>query len=68
MLGKMVIKLIRVYQRYAPTSMRASCRFAPTCSEYTIQAIEKKGALVGSVAGIKRIIRCRPPNGGEDLP
>lgn len=36
------------------------CRFEPTCSEYTYQAIEKYGVVKGSVLGLKRIIRCHP--------
>lgn len=39
---------------------RAACRFVPTCSEYTRQAIEKYGAFRGTWLGIKRISRCRP--------
>jgi putative membrane protein insertion efficiency factor len=36
------------------------CRFYPTCSEYFVEAIEKKGAINGSILGIKRICRCHP--------
>ena len=44
-----------------------SCRFYPTCSEYTKQAIEKYGVLKGGWLGIKRICRCHPANeGGYD--
>ncbi len=38
----------------------ANCRFYPTCSAYTIQAIEKYGVLKGSWLGLKRICRCHP--------
>lgn len=45
----------------------AGCRFTPTCSRYTYEAIEKYGALKGSYLGIKRIIRCNPlSKGGFD--
>lgn len=43
------------------------CRFHPTCSEYAIEAIEKYGALKGSIMAAKRILRCNPFNkGGYD--
>ncbi len=43
------------------------CRFYPTCSEYTCQAVKKYGAIGGLYKGIKRIIRCHPFNkGGYD--
>jgi uncharacterized protein len=43
------------------------CRFIPTCSEYTYQAVEKYGSLKGLFLGLKRIIRCHPWNqGGYD--
>lgn len=43
------------------------CRFSPTCSEYTYQAIKKYGAAKGTVLGLKRVIRCGPwSKGGYD--
>ena len=42
---------------------RNACRFTPTCSEYTKQAIEKHGIFRGTIMGIKRISRCRPGGG-----
>jgi len=43
------------------------CRFTPTCSEYTYQAIDKYGIIKGSFLGLKRIVRCHPWNkGGYD--
>lgn len=45
----------------------AGCRFTPTCSRYTYEAIEKYGALKGSYLGFKRIMRCNPwSKGGFD--
>ena len=66
MLKKIVICLIRIYQKissYTPPR----CRFYPTCSEYTKQAIEKYGAVKGTILGIHRILRCNPfSKGGYD--
>ena len=42
---------------------RAACRFTPTCSEYTRQAILKYGLFRGTFMGLKRISRCRPGGG-----
>ncbi len=42
----------------------SSCRFYPTCSTYTLDAIEKYGAFKGGYIGIKRILRCHPFNKG----
>lgn len=63
---KILIKLIKLYQRI-PGKFHDNCIFYPTCSNYTIQAIEKYGFLKGSFLGLKRIIRCNPFNkGGYD--
>lgn len=62
---KFAIFLIKIYQiLISPlTGGRATCRFIPTCSEYTKQAITKHGTLRGIWLGIKRISRCRPGGG-----
>jgi putative membrane protein insertion efficiency factor len=58
---------IRVYQMTLSHMLPPSCRFYPSCSEYTLQAIAKYGALKGSWLGVKRISRCHPFNpGGYD--
>lgn len=59
--------LIRGYQRFISPIFPPSCRFYPSCSEYSYQAIEKYGALRGGWMGIRRISRCHPWNpGGYD--
>lgn len=63
-----VIWIVKVYQRYAPAKVRLSCRFEPTCSQYMLVAIDKYGIVKGVVKGIRRLLRCHPPNGGEDYP
>lgn len=63
---KALIKIIRAYQKI-PGSWHFACKFKPTCSEYAIQAIEKYGALKGSLLAIWRILRCNPiSKGGYD--
>lgn len=57
----------RIYQPISRHLLPKSCRFTPTCSEYTAQAIEKYGFFRGSWKGICRICRCNPWRpGGED--
>jgi len=52
--------LIRCYQRYVSPYLPPRCRFYPTCSEYTYQAIERFGLLRGLYLGTGRILRCHP--------
>lgn len=65
---RMIIFSIRVYQRYAPDSIRLKCRFEPSCSEYMIQSIQKYGLIKGLVRGMKRLSRCNIDGGGYDYP
>jgi len=60
MLTKAVIGLLGIYQRYMRMALPLSCRFRPTCSEYTKQGITKYGLFWGSAKGIKRILGCHP--------
>lgn len=61
---------VRFYQRFISPGLPPSCRFYPTCSEYTLQAIAKYGALKGTWLGIKRVGRCHPfhPGGYDPVP
>ncbi len=73
---KMILRAIRLYQKtsffhgvIARTLFLTDsvCRFKPTCSEYTYQAIEEYGVLSGLILGLKRILRCHPwSKGGYD--
>lgn len=59
--------LIRCYQICLSPYFGQQCRFTPTCSEFTKEAIEKFGATRGMYLGIKRILRCQPySEGGYD--
>ncbi|MBN1486248.1 MAG: membrane protein insertion efficiency factor YidD [Anaerolineae bacterium] len=62
-----VLKLIRFYQRYISPLFPPSCRFTPTCSHYSYEAISRYGIFKGGWLSIKRILRCHPFNpGGYD--
>lgn len=64
---KITLKILSFYKKI-PYLGHSSCKFVPSCSEYTIQAVEKYGTIKGLALGIKRIIRCNPFNkGGIDL-
>lgn len=64
---KLVTGPIRFYQKRISPHTPPSCRYHPTCSTYALQAVEKHGALKGSVMGFARIIRCNPMvSGGVD--
>ena len=64
---KIFLALIHFYQRYISPLTPPTCRFYPTCSEYSKQAILKYGFLKGSFLSIKRISKCHPFNpGGYD--
>mgnify|MGYP002621657804 FL=1 len=66
MIKQIVLFLIKIYQKISALTP-PRCRFYPTCSEYTKQAIIKFGLLKGGILGIKRICRCHPFNeGGYD--
>lgn len=64
---RVLVLLILFYQKVISPIKPGKCRFYPTCSQYTLEAIQKYGALKGSFLGIKRILRCHPFNpGGYD--
>ncbi len=64
---KILIKLIEFYQKNISPALGHYCKYEPTCSEYTKQAIEKYGSVKGIFIGIKRILRCNPfSKGGYD--
>ncbi|ULQ58660.1 membrane protein insertion efficiency factor YidD [Brucepastera parasyntrophica] len=65
---KILIWLVKIYQKYASAELRSCCVFTPSCSEYMILSLEKYGTIKGLAKGIKRLFRCRFPNSGIDNP
>ena len=64
---KIAIALIKFYQRFISPLKRPSCRFYPTCSQYSLEAFQKYGFFKGLVLSIGRISKCHPfHKGGHD--
>ena len=68
MMKRLLLSLIRFYQRYlSPLKRTGTCKYIPTCSAYAAQAVERYGALRGSLLAIWRLLRCNPfSSGGID--
>ncbi|MCQ2978956.1 MAG: membrane protein insertion efficiency factor YidD [Clostridia bacterium] len=70
MIKKLLLKMIKSYQNIKHTFFKHKkgiCKFTPTCSEYSYQAINKYGAFKGTLLAIWRILRCNPfSKGGYD--
>jgi uncharacterized protein len=67
MIKKCALWMILFYRNYLSHIKLQCCRFYPSCSEYTKDAIEKYGALKGSAKGLGRVLRCHPfSRGGYD--
>lgn len=62
--------LIRKYKKYISPWLGNHCRFYPTCSQYTLEAVDKYGTAKGLFLGIKRILKCHPfhPGGIDPVP
>lgn len=65
-----LLAIIRTYQYMLSPMLANRCRFFPSCSEYTAQALQKHGAYKGTLLGIKRVLRCHPwnPGGFDPVP
>jgi putative membrane protein insertion efficiency factor len=64
------LALIRLYQLTLSNLVFTQCRFVPTCSHYTYEAVKRHGALKGCWLGMRRILRCHPfhPGGYDPVP
>ena len=57
---RMVIALVRGYQRFISPLLPPSCRYQPTCSEYMVVCVKRFGVSRGTLLGVQRILRCNP--------
>lgn len=58
---RLLLAPIRWYRRWlSPLKKRPSCRYLPTCSEYAIEAIERRGPMRGGLMAVGRVLRCNP--------
>ena len=65
-----ILLLIKIYQTLLSPILPSTCRYSPTCSEYTKQSLIKFGLIKGGLISIKRIIKCNPwgGNGYDPIP
>ncbi len=63
MLARILIGMIRVYQKVISPVLPAACRYTPTCSQYAREALAKYGAFKGGWLAARRILRCHPWGG-----
>ena len=67
MVKRLFLALIHLYQRFISPLLGSNCRYYPSCSHYTYEAIERYGVLRGGWMGVRRISRCHPfAKGGFD--
>jgi putative membrane protein insertion efficiency factor len=62
-LSAIMVGLVRFYQTAISPHLPSSCRYTPTCSQYTVEAIQKYGPIKGAWLGLRRIARCHPWGG-----
>lgn len=69
MVVRLLLLLIRFYQRFLSPFLGGQCRFVPSCSRYAYACIEGQGALRGSLLSVVRLCKCHPLHpGGDDPP
>ena len=57
---KAVIATLRLYKRFVSPYLPSACRFAPSCSEYMMEAVDRYGVVRGVGMGLRRLLRCHP--------
>lgn len=64
---KIFMLMVRAYQKFISPLFPPSCRYYPSCSQYTLEALDKHGVVKGTIMGTGRILRCNPfTKGGVD--
>jgi len=63
-IGRLLIVLLRAYQLLLRPALAPTCRFTPSCSAFAREAIERHGAVGGSLLAVRRVLRCHPWNAG----
>ncbi len=68
--SRALIALVELYRTWVSPMLLPSCRFDPTCSSYAVQALRTRGALVGTVLALVRVLKCAPwhPGGWDPVP
>jgi len=63
----LILSTLRFYKARISPQLPPACRYTPTCSEYAIEAIERRGVLIGGLLAAKRVLSCNPfSRGGYD--
>jgi putative membrane protein insertion efficiency factor len=60
---RLLIALVRAYRRILSPALPPACRYLPTCSDYAEQALQRDGAVRGSLRAARRLLRCHPFGG-----
>ena len=69
-MGQLIVGLIRIYQIFISPLLPPSCRFYPSCSRYTVESVQRHGAVFGLGLGALRLLKCHPwhPGGVDPVP
>ncbi len=69
-MARLLIALVRIYQRWISPALPPTCRFYPTCSAYAVEALQLHGVLRGTWLTLWRLLRCAPwhPGGIDPVP
>lgn len=66
-MSRLLVAMIRLYQAVLSPLLGANCRFSPSCSHYAVAAIERHGAIKGTLLSAWRILRCNPFTPGGQI-